>query len=642
MFAKLLVANRGEIAVRVLRTCRRLGIASVAVYSDADARAPHVRLADEAYRLGPAPATDSYLRVERVLEAATRARAEAIHPGYGFLSENFQFAQACLDAGLVWVGPPPEAMRALGDKAGAKALAERIGVPVLAGYHGQDQDPETLAGQAEAIGYPLLLKASAGGGGRGMRVVEQPNAFGEALEAAQREALASFGDQRVLLERYVGRPRHVEVQVLGDTFGNLVHLGERECSIQRRHQKLIEESPSVVVDQRLRQAMGEAAVRLARAGGYTSAGTVEFLVDEQRRFFFLEVNARLQVEHPVTEFLTGLDLVEQQLRIAAGEQLGLSQADVALDGHAIEARVVAEDAAFLPSTGRLRAFDPPQDVRVDSGVEAGSDVSPYYDSLLAKVIAHAPTRTEAIASLAQALADFEIAGVQTNLDLLLATIQTPAFVAGELHTNFLAEHPPPEPPAEVVAAAAVDRARPRLVADPWRATGAWRIARLDQPVRLEVGGTALEVFVTRELETAQFRVLSRVRVGQQEVVAEWLSPREVRVGDELVRVGARSVEWRGRRYRVRGQPPLELEQVASAGVVGGGGGLTAPMPGRVVKLAITAGDQVHANQPLVVLEAMKMEHVVEAPHAGVVREVCVAVGQQVATGALLLELGELE
>jgi 3-methylcrotonyl-CoA carboxylase alpha subunit len=622
VFTKLLVANRGEIAVRVMRTCQRLGIRTVAVYSDADRQALHVRLADEAVRIGEGPASDSYLRIDRILEAARQTGAEAVHPGYGFLSENPEFAQACLDAGLVWVGPSPEAMRRLGDKARAKALAEQVGVPVLPGYHGDQQGLTRLAEEAEQIGYPVLIKASAGGGGRGMRVVERATTFQQALEAAQREALASFGDRRVLLERYLARPRHVEMQVLGDTFGSLVHLGERECSIQRRYQKLIEESPSVAVDPQLRGAMGEAAVRLARAAGYTNAGTVEFLLEATtRQFFLLEVNARLQVEHPVTEFLTGLDLVEQQLRVAAGERLAF---EVRLDGHAIEARVIAENAEFLPSTGRLRVYAPPERVRVDSGVVEGSEVSPYYDSLLAKVIAYAPSRAEAIRTLARGLAEFQIEGVESNLDLLLATIQAPAFVAGDLHTGFLAEHASStEPPPGALAAAAVGRAR-----------RAWRLSRLDQPVRLAPGG---EVCVTQHLSDAHF---FSVRVGADEVVAEVLGNTRARVNGEMARVGAGWVEWRDRLYRVHPAPPLDIDAFAHAASAVGGGGLTAPMPGRVVKVAVHPGDYVSPNQALVVLEAMKMEHVVEAPHAGVVSQVCVQPGQQVSAGALLLELGE--
>jgi 3-methylcrotonyl-CoA carboxylase alpha subunit len=620
VFTKLLVANRGEIAVRVMRTCQRLGIATVGVYSEADRRAPHVRMADQAVCIGPPPATDSYLRIDRILEAARQSGAEAVHPGYGFLSENAQFAQACLDGGLVWVGPSPEAMRRLGDKARAKALAEQVGVPVLPGYHGDEQDPETLSRQAEQIGYPVLIKASAGGGGRGMRVVERPEALQEHLEAAQREALASFGDGRVLLERNLARPRHVEIQVLGDQHGRLIHLGERECSIQRRYQKLIEESPSAAVDAELRARMGEAAVGLARAAGYTNAGTVEFLLDG-RSFYFLEVNARLQVEHPVTELLSGLDLVEQQLRIAAGEPLAFEA--VTLQGHAIEARVIAEDADFLPSTGRLRVFAPPTALRVDSGVVEGSEVSPYYDSLLAKVIAYAPTRVEAIRALARGLAEFDIQGVQSNLDLLLATIQTPAFLAGDLHTGFLAEHAPSgEPPSEALAAAAVVRA-----------TRAWRLGRLDQPVRLEPGG---EVCVTYDLRDAHSL---RVRVGSgEEVVAERLDDIRARAAGQLAHVGPSWVEWHGRYYRVRPAPPLDIDAFAHAAAAAGAGGLTAPMPGRVVKVAVAPGDHVTPNQALVVLEAMKMEHIVEAPHAGVVSQVCVQPGQQVSAGALLLEL----
>ncbi len=442
MFSSVLVANRGEIAVRVVRTCRRLGIRTVAVYSDADARAPHVRTADAAVRLGPGPAAESYLRGDLVIEAALASGAQAVHPGYGFLAENAAFAEEVERAGLAWIGPPPAAMRALGDKARAKALAEANRVPVLAGYHGDMAADDDLVAASASVGYPLLVKASAGGGGRGMRVVREAAGLPDALAAARREAAAAFGDDRLLLERYVERPRHVEVQILGDTHGTLVHLGERECSIQRRHQKLIEESPSPAVTPALRAAMGDAALRLARAAGYRNAGTVEFLLDETGGFFFLEVNARLQVEHPVTEAVTGLDLVEQQLRVAAGEPLGFGQADVRLDGAAIEVRVVAEDAAagFLPATGRVTAFDVPDGVRVDTGVEAGTEVSPFYDSLVAKLIVHATDRAEALDRLGEALDGVRLEGVATNLDLLAAVVSEPAFRAGDLHTGFLEEH----------------------------------------------------------------------------------------------------------------------------------------------------------------------------------------------------------
>ncbi len=463
VFSSVLVANRGEIALRVMRTCARLGIRTVAVYSDADARAPHVRAADVAVRLGPGPAAESYLRMDAILDAAAATGAQAIHPGYGFLAENAAFAEAVEAAGLAWIGPPAAAMRALGDKARAKALAEANGVPVLPGYHGEAASDEDLVARAEGIGFPLLVKASAGGGGRGMRVVRATDELAEALAGARREAAASFGDDRLLLERFLEQPRHVEVQVLGDAHGTLVHLGERECSVQRRHQKLIEESPSPAVDGELRAAMGDAALRLARAAGYRNAGTVEFLVDDSGAFFFLEVNARLQVEHPVTEAVTGLDLVEQQLRVAAGEPLGFSQADVRVEGHAMELRVVAEDvgAGFLPATGVVTALDLPDGVRVDTGIAAGSVISPFYDSLVAKVIAHGWDRADTIAMLSDALDATRIEGVATNLDLLAAVLDEPAFTAGDLHTGFLDEHRVIDRlaavPDEVVAAAAAVR-----------------------------------------------------------------------------------------------------------------------------------------------------------------------------------------
>ncbi len=505
MFASVLVANRGEIALRVMRTCRRLGIRTIAVASDADWDAPHVHAADEAVRIGAGPAAESYLRADAILDAARATGADAVHPGYGFLSERAEFAEACEAAGLAWIGPPAAAMRRLGDKARAKALAETSGVPVLPGYHGEAATDEDLAAQAAGIGYPLLVKASAGGGGRGMRVVREAGGLSEALAAARREAAASFGDDRLLLERYVERPRHVEVQVLGDAHGALVHLGERECSVQRRHQKLIEESPSPAVSPETRAAMGEAALRLARAAGYRNAGTVEFLLDEAGAFFFLEVNARLQVEHPVTEAVTGLDLVEQQLRVAAGEPLGFTQDDVRLDGHAMELRVVAEDAAagFLPSTGVVTAFDLPDGVRVDTGVAAGSTVSPYYDSLLAKVVAHGRDRGATIACLVDALDGTRIEGVETNLDLLAAVLAEPAFVAGDLHTGFLDEHAIAarlaEVPGEALAAAAASRSlgpgsppASRVTAevhDPWRVAVPWRTGRIGEPLRWQVGGS---------------------------------------------------------------------------------------------------------------------------------------------------------
>jgi 3-methylcrotonyl-CoA carboxylase alpha subunit len=653
----VLIANRGEIAVRIIRTCRRLGIRTIAVYSDADARAIHVAAADEAFRIGPPPAAESYLNQAAILDVAHRATAAAVHPGYGFLAENADFAQACVEAGLIWVGPSPAAMRAVGDKAHAKALAERHGVPLLPGYHGEDQSLATLVRTADQIGYPLLIKASAGGGGRGMRVVDVADGFAGALEAARREALASFGDDRVLLERYVPRPRHVEVQIFGDHHDHLIHLGERECSIQRRHQKLIEESPSSAVDADLRARMGEAAVRLARAAGYANAGTVEFLLDETGQFAFLEVNARLQVEHPVTEAVTGLDLVEWQLRVAAGEPLPLGQADIRFDGHALEARVIAEDAlaGFLPSSGTIGVVDWPAGVRVDTWVQAGTTVSPYYDSLLAKVIAHGPTRFDAAQALANALKEVRLDGLRHNVDLLLAVIQHPAFLHGDLHTAFLEEHRLAQdlaevPPPVLAAASALDFLAPLSSEDPWRATTGWRLARIDQPATWSRAGRAHRVQLTADLggdgvivntgpAQLHVRLLSLSTAGppwRLSVDGHALSL--VNDGPDL-----RVVEWNDTAFRLARTPPLSVDEAAGdRGTGGGSGRLTAPMPGRVVKIAVQAGQRVAQNQPLVVLEAMKMEHVVEAPHAGVVADLCVQVGDQVASGAQLLVLGGID
>jgi 3-methylcrotonyl-CoA carboxylase alpha subunit len=650
----VLIANRGEIAVRIIRTCRRLGVRTVAVYSDADAHAMHVAEADEAYRLGPPPAAESYLNQAAILEAARAAKATAIHPGYGFLAENAGFAQACLDAGLVWVGPPPVAMRALGDKARAKALAEQHDVPLLPGYHGQDQSADTLQHLADRLGYPVLIKASAGGGGRGMRVVDSADTFTDALEAARREALASFGDDRVLLERYVQRPRHVEIQIFGDTHGHLIYLGERECSIQRRHQKLIEESPSPAVDADLRARMGEAALRLARAAGYVNAGTVEFLLDEQGQFAFLEVNARLQVEHPVTEAVTGLDMVELQLRIAAGEALPITQDDVRFDGHAIEARIIAEDplAGFLPSSGMVHHFHNPHSVRVDTWVKDGTPVSPYYDSLLAKVIAHGPTRAAAARELAAALKEMRVEGVKHNVDLLLAVVQHPAFRRGDLHTGFLDEHGIVEelavvPPPVLAAVSALDFLVPEQEEDPWRAHSGWRLARVDQPATWSRAGRAHTATVTADVggdgvvvdtgaHQLHVRPLGSAGVGERVSV----DGRAVTVWEQS---DQRVVEWDDRSFRFERTPQLNVDEAAGDRHAGGGAGrLTAPMPGRVVKIAVKAGQLVGQNQPLVVLEAMKMEHVVEAPHAGLVTELCVEVGDQVASGAQLLTLGSVE
>jgi 3-methylcrotonyl-CoA carboxylase alpha subunit len=652
LIESVLVANRGEIAVRIIRTCRRLGIRTIAVYSDADARAAHVAEADEAYRIGPPQASESYLNQAVILEAARAANTTAVHPGYGFLAENADFAQACLDAGLVWVGPSPAAMRAVGDKARAKSLAEQHSVPLLPGYHGQDQSEETLRYHADRIGYPVLIKASAGGGGRGMRVVADSEQFAEALQAARREALASFGDERVLLERYVARPRHVEVQIFGDQHGHLVHLGERECSVQRRHQKLIEESPSPAVDADLRARLGEAALRLASAAGYSNAGTVEFLLDDQGQFAFLEVNARLQVEHPVTEAVTGLDLVELQLRAAAGETLPIAQKDVRFEGHAIEARVIAEDplAGFLPSSGRIDHFACPNSVRVDTWVRDGTEVSPYYDSLLAKVIAHDSTRATAAQRLTDALAAMRLEGVRHNVDLLLAVVQQPAFRSGELHTGFIAEHGIVEdlaeiPPTVLAAVSAFDCLVPAVAADPWRAHSGWRLGRVDQPATWTRAGRAHSASVSAQLGGDGVVVDTG---GQQLVVRPLGSTGRLSVDGRALTVrtdgaDARIVDWDQRSFRLQRTTPLSVAEAAGdRAAASGSGRLTAPMPGRVIKIAVHAGERVSQTQPLLILEAMKMEHAVEAPHAAVVAEVCVQVGDQVASGAQLLVLGSVE
>ena len=499
---RLLIANRGEIAVRIIRACREEGIAPIAVYSEADRDALHVALADAAYPIGPGPARESYLRPEKIIEAARQAGADAVHPGYGFLSENAGFAQACVEAGLTFVGPPAEVIRLLGDKSAAKRRMEAAGLPVVPGYAGDDQSDRRLRTEAKQIGAPLLIKAAAGGGGRGMRVVPDLDAFGDLLQEARREAQAAFGDDRVLLERYLARPRHVEFQIFGDAHGSVVHLCERECSIQRRHQKIIEESPSPALTPEVRARMAEAAVRAGAAAGYVNAGTVEFLLeappDSEPRFYFLEVNTRLQVEHPVTEMRTGLDLVKLQLRVAEGQPLPFAQEAITVSGHAIEARIYAEDAAagFLPSVGPLAQWIAPEGpgIRVDSGVERSGEVSPYYDPMLAKLIVHGTTREEALARLEQALLNFHVLGVQTNIPYLLAIVRHPAFRAGETTTRFLAEHfadwqPDDNLPNEVLLALAAEAltyretraAAATAVGDddpysPWRTPGGWRNA----------------------------------------------------------------------------------------------------------------------------------------------------------------------
>jgi propionyl-CoA carboxylase alpha chain len=644
-FTTLLVANRGEIARRVMRGARAMGIRTVAVYVDADAHAPFVSEADLAVRL----AGGSYLDGKQIREAARRAGAGAIHPGYGYLSENAGFARDVSAAGLVFVGPSPEAIERMGDKLAAKALAVQCGVPVLPG----SEDPA----QAAAVGFPLLVKAAAGGGGKGMRVVAKQAELAEALAAARREAKSGFGDDRVFLERYVARARHIEIQILGDTHGQVVHLGERECSIQRRHQKIVEESPSPRVDDWLRQQMGDAALRLARALGYRSAGTVEFLVDDDTgEFFFLEVNTRLQVEHPVTECVTGIDLVREQLRIAGGEPLGYRQEDVRFRGAAIEARLYAEDPAngFLPATGRIAAWAEDASVRWDSGVVAGSQVGTQFDPMLAKVIAHAPTRREAALKLALALERSHLAGVTTNRDFLVATLRTPAFLAGDTTTDFIERIAPQRTLAldaeERVrlarAAALFVQGENRAAAQVWgEFPSGWRNARLpDQKLVLHLGSEAIAVEY-RRLRDGRFRFAD----GTHARVARW-TPEAIDVEIDGQRLLARVTRERGaplphgpregevlHLHGPRGNVSFAIEPRF---VVPGGddtaGGFVASMPGKVIDLRVQKGDRVQAGDTLVVLEAMKMEHPMRAAEDGVVAEVRVAQGDQVEAGAVLL------
>jgi 3-methylcrotonyl-CoA carboxylase alpha subunit len=640
---RLLIANRGEIAVRIARAARAAGIVALGIYSEADARALHVEVMDDAACIGPGPASESYLDIERVLAAAATLRADAVHPGYGFLSERAAFARAVGDAGLVFVGPRPDAIAAMGDKTEAKRRARDHGVPVVPGYEGDDQDPAHLRAEAERIGTPLLIKASAGGGGRGMRVVSDLTTFEASLEAAQREALAAFGDAKVLLERYLVRPRHIEFQILADAFGTTLHLGERECSIQRRHQKVIEEAPSVALDPKLRERMGEAAVRAAQSVGYTNAGTVEFLLDECGEFYFLEMNARLQVEHPVTELVHGLDLVQWQLRIAAGEPLTLRQSDVAARGWAIEARVNAEDPAhgFLPATGTIARYEAPggEGVRLDSGVRAGSEISIYYDSMLAKLIAFGPDRASAISRLTAALDAFRIDGLPTNLPLLRAILRDDAFRAGRTSTAFLEERASALDAALTIPDDALLVAVGAVAAD----ARAWRIGAVGIPIKLEGEGRRVAVTASRTGAEGRFRFTGDF---EREGVSVERSAARVTLAGEAFRVAGEAVvdecgvevTYDGRPYRLRFTPPPSLADAGSSAAGGAAGAIVSPMPGKIVKVVVGPGDPVAERDLLVVLEAMKMEHRIEATHDGVVKRVAVAAGQLVTGGATLVEL----
>ena len=673
MFRKILIANRGEIACRVMRTARRLGIRTVAVYSDADRDALHVRLADEARRIGPPAARESYLNIEAIVEAAHDSGAEAVHPGYGFLSENQAFARACAAAGIAFIGPAPEAIAAMGDKSAAKTLMERAGVPLVPGYHGAQQDAKFLAREAEKIGFPVLIKASAGGGGKGMRIVRRGAEFADALASCHREAKSSFGDDRVLVERYLERPRHIEVQVFGDARGDVVYLFERDCSVQRRHQKVLEEAPAPGMTEKRRREMGEVAVAAAKAIRYTGAGTVEFIVetDEARtgalggRFYFMEMNTRLQVEHPVTEMITGLDLVEWQLRVAAGEPLPKKQGELAIRGHAIEARIYAEDPqrGFLPSTGRLAhlAFPAPSAaLRVDAGVEAGASITPHYDPMIAKLIAWGEDRGAALARLGAALGGCEIAGVTTNVEFLSRVVASKAFAGGDLDTGLIERcrdelfAPRAPVPDEALAAAAfaelqLERDGAHALArasgdphSPWHEVDGWRLNEESHHDFVFSEGESTYPVTVRFLSDGQ-----RIAVGGRTYA---LAGERLADGVLLVRLDGRAYKARAlcdagdwHVFTPSGYRRLALrDELHGLDVDAGGGSLAAPMPGKIIAVMVKPGDTVEKGAPLVILEAMKMEHTIAAPAHGVVKEVHYAAGEQVLEGAELIAFEALE
>ncbi|OKJ23627.1 acetyl-CoA carboxylase [Streptomyces sp. CB00316] len=636
MFDTVLVANRGEIAVRVIRTLRELGVRSVAVFSDADADARHVREADTAVRIGPPPAAASYLSVPALLEAARRTGAQAVHPGYGFLAENAEFAAACTDAGLVFIGPPASAISLMGDKIRAKETVAAAGVPVVPGSSGSGLTDAQLEEAAREIGTPVLLKPSAGGGGKGMRLVRDAAVLAEEIAAARREARASFGDDTLLVERWIDRPRHIEIQVLADAHGNVIHLGERECSLQRRHQKIIEEAPSVLLDEETRASMGEAAVQAARSCGYVGAGTVEFIVpgNDPASYYFMEMNTRLQVEHPVTELITGLDLVEWQLRVASGEQLPYAQQDITLDGWAIEARICAEDPSrgFLPSGGTVLALREPQGggVRTDSGLSEGVPVGSLYDPMLSKVIAYGPDRATAIRKLRAALADTVILGVPTNVGFLRRLLAHPDVISGNLDTGLVEREAeglvPDGVPDEVYAAAAAVRREalaPRPDAggwtDPFSVPSGWRTGGVRAPLLFPL------------------RVSGADPVSYEAPAGAVVTPDRVTVElDGTVGHFHRSGDWLGREgdtWHVQDHDPVEA--LLSGAGRSGADTLAAPMPGTVTVVKVAVGDVVEAGQSLLVVEAMKMEHVISAPHAGTVTELDVTAGATVAMDQIL-------
>ncbi|HQS30820.1 MAG: 3-methylcrotonyl-CoA carboxylase [Polaromonas sp. 24-62-144] len=661
MFKKILIANRGEIACRVSATARRMAIRTVAVYSDADAHAKHVSLCDESIHIGGNAPQDSYLRWEKIIEAAKATGAQAIHPGYGFLSENEAFAQACADNALVFIGPPASAIRAMGLKAESKRLMEQAGVPLIPGYHGSDQSPALLRREADRIGYPVLIKASAGGGGKGMRAVDRPEDFDAALESCKREAISSFGNDSVLLEKYAQRPRHIEIQVFGDTHGNYVYLFERDCSVQRRHQKVLEEAPAPGMTGAMRQQMGEAAVAAARAVHYVGAGTVEFIVEQRAdcamNFFFMEMNTRLQVEHPVTEAITGLDLVEWQLRVASGEKLPLAQHQLKINGHAIEARICAEspDNNFLPATGTLHVYQKPPcssfergPVRIDDGVLEGDTISPFYDSMVAKLIVHGQTRDEALARLDEALAQTRIVGLQTNVQFLRYVVRSPSFAVANLDTALIQREAAvlfnQEPIGLAMAAASaiaqtLQREKELESSDPFSRRDGWRshgvtLRRFEfefhgQPASAELAYLRDGTLHVTIGDTAGSFVFARagrgldIHFAGQRILAEVYAQGEV---DHI--------------FSARGATQITaIDLLAHAGESHTEKGrLTAPMPGKLVSFLVRVGDRVDAGQALAVMEAMKMEHTIAAPAEGVVQELLYAAGDQVAEGSELLRI----
>ncbi|HEV2038469.1 MAG TPA: acetyl/propionyl/methylcrotonyl-CoA carboxylase subunit alpha [Casimicrobiaceae bacterium] len=668
MFDRILIANRGEIACRVARTARRMGIHAIAVYSDADADALHVAACDEAHRLGPAPPRESYLRADRIIEIAVAAGAQAIHPGYGFLSENEAFAEAVAAAGLVFVGPPPAAIRAMGSKSESKRIMAKAGVRLVPGYHGADQDDALLAREADGIGYPVLIKASAGGGGKGMRVVERQGDFAAALASARREAKAGFGDDRMLLEKYLDEPRHIEMQVFADTHGQCVHLFERDCSVQRRHQKILEEAPAPGMTRERRSEMGLAAVAAAEAIGYVGAGTVEFIVDKTGLFHFMEMNTRLQVEHPVTEMITGLDLVEWQLRVAAGEALPLTQATLDFFGHAIEARIYAEDPerGFLPSIGRIAylAVPPESDsVRIDTGVRAGDEISQYYDPMIAKLVVWGEDRASALRRLRRALASYHVAGVTTNISFLQRVVAHPAFAEARLDTGLISRHhaelfAPPHPPSPRVLAVAAMGELLRLVdeaarqaqasedrSSPWHAIDPWWLNSGEHAISLSYSALGVAHGVRLRATGGDVLVSIAGAAGAADVDLTASASRRgegMAVTLDGVQLSASVVPLGDQRYvYVDGQlhKLMLVDPMAHASEdEHRGGHLTAPMSGTIVAVLVKAGDAVARGAPLLILEAMKMEHTITAPDAGTVSAVHYRQGDQVSEGVDLIDV----